>query len=381
MLDHPFYDEVNFWTHTPVKKLYFAVRNPQTAERQLIQYRSWIRTARRFVIDDDMVRLVSDASLRMDKMPLWIELSRLPFDVCWFEWDNHVKLKAAQARLAGPLDLDDSSRAHGYLMVRDPAQEARWVAFCFQKVKATKTGEDAIWPLPTAFVIDPEGIDVRPANAALGLKRVSEEFGSPEQAGNKAWIDPVLEYASLGLQDPRSGSIAVPEWARHKVAAVCEPLNRQFIRANDLDMARGRIDSAGVKSVSKELIEDSLLEQRGIGRFLITLLAAINDVPMLLKEVEARTGHRTKNAKKVPYLSHNVVSIKAPKTKPIDWIVKKLDSAHGRKRRHEVRGHWRTLIDRKTKIAQGRTWIPAHHRGDASLGFVQRTFVVEPSND
>lgn len=379
MLDHPYYDDVHFWTYTPVKNLYLNVRNPQTVERQMIQYRQWIRQARRFVIDDDMTKLVSDASTRLDKMPLWIELSRLPFDVCWFEWDNHAKLKAAQSRLAGPLDPDDTSQAHGYLMVRDKAHVARWIAFCFQNIK-DKQGVNKVWPLPVSFVIDPEGVASAPALGALGMKRVSEEFGSIYDPGNKAWIAPQLEYAMLGITDA-TGTIQVPSWAKDKVAAVCEPMNRQFIRAAGLETARAEIKDDGVKSISRELIEDSLLEQRGIARFLISLLAAINDVPMLYRDVEARAGHRTKRANKVQYLSHSVVSIKAPKTKPLDWFVKKLDAAHGRKRRHEVRGHWRRMIDRKTKAAIGRTWIEPHMRGDASLGFVTRTFIVEPNRD
>ena len=379
MLDHPYYDDVHFWTYTPVKNLYLNIRNPQTVERQMIQYRQWIRQARRFVIDDEMTKLVSDASTRIDKMPLWIELSRLPFDVCWFEWDNHAKLKAAQNRLAGPLDLDDTSQAHGYLMVRDQAHEARWVAFCFQNVK-DKDGQNQIWPLPAAFVIDPEGIAEAPANGVFGMKRVSEEFGSRDQPGNKSWIAEDREYASLGLQDA-SGKMSIPDWARYRIAAVTEPLNRQFIRANQLEQARSKIEAGGVTSMSKDLIEDSLLEQRGIARFLISLLAAINDIPMLYRGVDARSGHRTKRANKVQYLSHSVVSIKAPKTKPLDWFVKKLDAAHGRRRRHEVRGYWRRMIDRKTKVATGRKWIEPHMRGDASLGFVTRTFIVEPNRD
>lgn len=379
MLDHPYYDDVHFWTYTPVKNLHFVSRNPKTVERQMIQYRQWIRQARRFVIDDDMIKLVSDASTRLDKMPLWIELSRLPFDVCWFEWDNHAKLKASQSRLAGPLDLSDTSQAHGYLMVRDQAHEARWVAFCFQNI-SKMSGQSSVWPLPVAFVIDPNGVVETPVKGALGIKRVSEEFGTVFEPGNKAWIAPQLEYAMLGITD-NTGKILEPTWAQGKIAAICEPLTRQFIRSLRLDQERAEIKEDGVKSVSRELIEDSLLEQRGIARFLISLLAAINDIPMLYRNVDARSGHRTKRANKVQYLSHSVVSIKAPKTKAIDWFVKKLDAAHGRKRRHEVRGHWRTMIDRKSRVAIGRTWIEPHMRGDASLGFVTRTFVVEPNRD
>lgn len=366
-LPTPFYDEVHAFTHRPLSELTY----PQSAERQMLQYRMWIRQARRFVISDSMSDLVVQASLRLDKMPLWIVLARIPFDVCWFEIDNHQHILSLQrhSTLGHPVNLDEVARKTGWLLVRDKPHPTRWFAFEFASLAPTEDDlivgrrdrSDIVVPGLAAYVLDPDGHPGSPALGGLGIKPLSVEVPA---------LPAYIEHVLWGINDPR-GNVMAPEWALHRINAFMEPLLRTkyrhpFNRSKTYQMDR--------------FIQTQMVENRGIMRFIVTLLAAVNDVPVLYKDVEARPGHAKTRLKKVPYLSHQVITIKAPKAKPVEWLIKKLDGAAGsRKKRHEVRGHWRVLINRKTRVVQGRTWIPSHQRGDASLGYVKHDYIIEPS--
>lgn len=350
-LERPFHDDVLAMTYLQPKKL----RLPKEAERHLIDYRMKMRQARRFVIDDDMIDLTVAASMRLDKMELWIELARLPFDTCWIELDHHQRMRAVNRHLArSAMSLDETSREMGWLMVRDKTRPSRWFATEF--VRLENDGDlGAIWPNPIMYVLDPEGDPI--FAASKGVTPITKELRLPE----------ALPFSLLGIKTD-NGQIALNEWSEFRVSALFEPMMRTLAQSRE-----GGIEKFG------EVVTEHFMETQGVLRFLITLLAAVNDVPVLYREVESRGGSRRVNMKAVPYLDHTVVSIKAPKTKPIDWLTKKLDGAAGRrKRRHEVRGHWRTLVT-KDRTIKGRVWISAHERGDASLGYVKHQYVVEPS--
>jgi hypothetical protein len=358
-LETPFYDQVNYSTY----RIPSALAHIRGAEQVMIRHRTLLRQARRFVIEDSMVDLVARASLQTRRLPIWIRLARLPFDKVWVEYDQLAKLAALERaeRIDGGLNPEGVSRECGMLMVRDTAHEARWVAFEFGMV------DGEALPAPVAYVIDPEGTAVTTAfDGALGMPRLSAEVPGMQEG---------IEYATMGMIDQEIGgrSVAVAPWFKDRVGAVLEPLHRLAIA--DAKKTKGE----AVVRRWAEVLTAHVMEFRGTARFLLTLMATINEEPILeYRDVAARPGGRSARGRMVPFLGHRTVALKAPKTRAIPWLTKRLTETYGKKRRHEVSGHWRTMA---TTEGTKRIWIESYHRGDASLGYVTHDYVVRKGTD
>jgi hypothetical protein len=107
----------------------------------------------------------------------------------------------------------------------------------------------------------------------------------------------------------------------------------------------------------------------------LTLLAAINDVPIGIRHVEPSRGFIAQ-ARYRKFLDHNVITITLPKGRDPQKVARQV-IALARRRAHQVRGHWR----RDWRHEGNRIWIKEHNRGDASLGFVTHDYRVELENE
>lgn len=90
-------------------------------------YRRKIRQARPFNIDDRALRFACELSLEGPrKMAERLSLARLPFPICWIEYDLHEKLRiGADLGISPGVDADTPSRI-GYLLQEDPGDPLRW---------------------------------------------------------------------------------------------------------------------------------------------------------------------------------------------------------------------------------------------------------------
>jgi hypothetical protein len=122
-------------------------------------------------------------------------------------------------------------------------------------------------------------------------------------------------------------------------------------------------------------LRNLMIEEGGELRRILTLLAAINDVPIGVKHVTQTKGFVARGRYR-KYLSHAVISIVLPKGRDPQKVARQV-IALARRRAHQVRGHWR----RDWRHEGNRIWISEHQRGDASLGFVTHDYRVEHQNE
>jgi len=110
-------------------------------------------------------------------------------------------------------------------------------------------------------------------------------------------------------------------------------------------------------------------------RYTWALLATLNDLPVENKIVETSKGFLGRG-KFRKFLTHSLITLKVPTKESRVKLARKL-IALSRRRRHEVRGHfrkdWRNPLEK--------IWIPAHERGDATLGFVTHSYKVERNKE
>jgi hypothetical protein len=144
-----------------------------------------------------------------------------------------------------------------------------------------------------------------------------------------------------------------------------------------------------------KIMLDAAVEQRGDIRLLVAMLSLINEVP-IIREFRRPSGQVHVGGKFRPYLQNTIVKIDIPTKRYMSVVRGIMKNAQKRaKARHEVRGHFRTIVhkrahERVVKHADGsieriqihageleRVWVESHERGDASVGYIKHKYLVD----
>jgi hypothetical protein len=340
MLDTPFMDAVNRATY---HELTPGGHKDPGHRALLARTRQSLRSATRYSIDDDTVRLVCHMTREIKRMELWSILARLPFDRVWIEFDCHTKVREFEkmGTLANPFNPDEVSQQVGYLIEKDLDSNTRWVAQEFINLRPF----GSVVTQPNMIVFDPNGSPIQPCRGSVRWKQVtlSARPGMPKapiQVLNEGrhlalkGHEMDVELGMMGLLEPQTLSdgttiMTAPEWVSNKMAVIADPYYTQWV---------GNIKDGSV--LNRTLYADAL-ERTGMTKFLMTLLAMINDLPKATKHI-ARTGSQFTKQGPVKYLDHHTITITVPKGLQRRSISRLLDKAAVKASRawHPVRGHW-----------------------------------------
>lgn len=136
-------------------------------------------------------------------------------------------------------------------------------------------------------------------------------------------------------------------------------------------------------------------EMGGMARYAITLLATLNDIPVLHREVKQQRGYIAKGQYR-KFVDHTTVTLHVPIKTDTVKLARRLVVA-ARRRWHQVRPYWRTHVrpgddccashmwgpidernrEHCTQCPAWRTWVRVPDgRGDASIGIVTHDFKV-----
>lgn len=402
------------------KKLGTRRFGPDTL-RVMAKHRTQLRRAEKFVLDDDSVRLICHLSHEKARLEAWSFLARLPFEVCWLEFNLHAKVDEfnKMGGLSKPFNPDEVSPSVGYLLYRDDAgaQSPRWVVTQFYEV----AGETL--PGLLSYVFDPEGGDYAPVRgstywrsptlslipgfpklpivadiAALEISTTCDAEILATGDMRLAWQD-ADENNELGIVIPAGTPyetaadgrmifhaddkdiITGGDWARSRMAIIPEPWWQSFRKPTVATLAT------------------EVREEMGHIRYIVTMLAALNSIPRDVKEAQTLTGKRHIGGNILPYFQHRTVTLRVPNDDRIVWARKRIDSEFRNAPRpwHRVKGHWRIIERGKapshicrhqpTMVESGVgmcekcqlmiRWINDHTRGDPELGIVEHTYSVK----
>lgn len=400
------YDDVHKWTfNQPKDTLVFPYRrNTPDAERQLRDYRVLLRQAERFYLDDDFVSKSLEVSRDFNKVKTWVNLARLPYGVTWIEFDCRTKVTAS--RVAGTLaydaSIDDVPKRMGFLLQTIDENTGVWALTIFSSSEGA--GEEVesqfpVFPHLLTFFLAPEGPSIIAVQPPKPWKHPFSEgmFGG---FADKLGFDPQhLAHHMLGCGNKlEDGTVTAfhPEF-ENRLTMAHEPLHSIALK----DAAtRGGRNSEKLGRFMSRMMRDTLDEERGIIRWLIAILGMMNAVPTIKHYFPAQPGHMWMRGRDVPFMAHNVVTLKLPKQNYIAYIHRKLRQESDERRRnraHRVRGYFRTIeygnairckhaptmvengIGICLKCEQMIRWIPDGVRGDASLGWVNHDYLVEAS--
>jgi hypothetical protein len=161
------------------------------------------------------------------------------------------------------------------------------------------------------------------------------------------------------------------------------------------------VPQAGIEAVSDTiatLMVQETTEFTGMMRWIVIILACLNEVPIDAHHVEPTGTIRTGLTGRRPMMDYHRIVLRVPKEKPIQYIERQLRTS-SRRRAHEVRSHWRTYLHAERCPRDEHQWeydydegyrlcgicmafgrlIHEHIRGDPSLGWVRKDYVVKPT--
>lgn len=297
-------------------------------------FRQDLAAARKFVLDDDMSAFTADlayASLPKRRSPRrdtelmegFRTLARLPHRLTWIELNLKARFSRAVSAYGAqaPLGVDGCPDRSGWLLSQHPTVET---AFRAVECVSHTVHEGELIPNAQPHL--------------LAWTWTTDDAPLPW----KSCVGGQLSEMLTGLQTYQSDKVGAVE--------------------------TGYFDSKVTRGISSQ----SLLEENASDvRYLWSLLATINQLPVSATEVRAHKGYVARGTYR-KFVDHTIIRLCVPQRVSRARLAMKV-TAQARRRRHDVRGHWR----KNWRDPDGALlWVPEHQRGDASLGFVLHDYAV-----
>jgi hypothetical protein len=385
-------------TYRYCKTMGMTAHEAKFIEPRLASYRDDMRRAQRFVLDDDFVRYATEISSRTtaEKLLSRLHYAVLPYETTWIEFSLPVKVHAMRAfHGLDPHGLDhDIGRYLGLLLHRINDTDFVCEIVCeMHNMPATE-----VTPCMIAFYVSQ---DERPfVNGSGHCTGVPPGEGTME-----GWIEHISRGALWGYSGPDAKNtmlestgdlvhLSVPTFLMRHGTMVYSRLCR--------GVASVLYPRKNGRSMLAQIILSETTEFTGMMRWVITVLSMLGEVPVRSSHVKPEGHVRMGLTGKRRQMDFHRLTLRLPKTKPLEYIERKLrNSPRHRNKGHRVMQHWRTYLHDTYCVPDQHDWtydhdhgyrlcgkcmsfsrlIPDHVRGDPSLGWVEKSYVIKKDPD
>lgn len=369
-------------------------------QEAMLRYRLWMRHAHRFVLTDAFTEMATIMSLAPpEKILARLQYATLPYDTTWIEFNLHAKMTVIAAHYA-------SVGRPGYFP--RPEQVPTRLGMLLQRIDDTTAvctlvdggvdEEDSKHPLPhlTSYFFSTVEVENDHWPRRFGCVPIYAHGRLSKTAALSDHVDMLVKGSLWGFTDPellvKDMALRVPDFlARHGnigSSLLSLPM-AEAIQRRDIKNGKDKVDQSMV---------NELREFTGTVRWLVTVLAMLNEVPISTDHVVPTGYQRAGLIGKTRRLDYHKVALVLPKTNPVRYLNKRLSHAEiTRRRAHEVRAHWRTYLHETHCGYEEHDWvydhdngyrlcgkceaygrlIHEHVRGDAKLGWVNKTYVLK----
>lgn len=373
MSDPTLADQVAAWLATPLR--HPVIRRPMIS-KGFPEFRkayvgaaakvlSVLQRASRFVLEDSFVDAAVEISSGHLNTPQRIEetmrLARLPFPNVWIEWDAGRRARKQRAMGTMQGDPRDDARGQAGFLLSQEAQDPRRYSCSYFGILEP---EDSAAPGGVVYLVDIEPDSREALQSWAG--RPLQTFGILAGTGtplDETWVR-CTPYGTFRNDSPREPLAS--EYMINASNVTCDPFIDVFRQNQHLPLF-------DLKKLAQAWGTE-LWEGRGDLRFLVSVLAMIDEVPVRIGAPQQRHGTYIASGRVRTYMKHQVVTLVYPAQVAVKKIIRDLRGAASAKRRHEVRGHYRILQRQDGPL---RVWVSWHMRGDATKGFVTHSYDVE----
>lgn len=403
-------------TYTIAKRLGLNAHQTKAVEPILNSYRIDLRKAHRFVLDNEFNRFATEVSSTTpsSKLLARLQYATIPYETTWIEFDLRTKVRTMhEVYHVDNSNFDWSQVADrlGLIIKRLSDTEATVELVCETFGDYGLIGTTLCYFFSTReydFTVRDARGGCRPmiipdnVRNALISGKVDEEvrriisddkllqIGSGSLWGYKTDGGSTVIQSAKQMRD-----IAVPVFlARHGCLGTGRM--REILAA----VTRGQDNEVYGEKVAADLLLQETIEFTGMCRWIVTVLAFLNEVPISTQTIHPKGHIRTGLVGRRPLMDYHKVTLLVPKTKPIQFIERKFRTA-ARRRAHDVRAHWRTYLHDQHCNREEHAWeydhdegyrlcgkcmafgrlIREHVRGDPKLGWVRKDYVIKKDPD
>lgn len=414
ILDDPFHvgddepslaDQFIASTYGIPKMMGLPAREAKILEPYLNAYRQDVQHAHRFALDDDFTRYAAEiaSTIPAEKLLARLQYATLPYDVTWIEYNLRVKqriLRRAHGLNVDNYDWSYVSRRLGVLLHRLNDTDAVCQVICeFSDRPVLTVAMTAYY-----FSLSEHTWESNAGERVSGcIPMLDEDWRrekfAQEMPDDKAERMQHMTRASLwGYSEAGDAGMlqSIGDLFKLRVPSFLERHGELGYSRMYQGMAKilGPSNMEGVNSA----MAHEITEFAGTMRWVVTVLAMLNQVPRLATRI-SRQGHiRVGLTGRRRLMDYHRLTLRLPKTNPVKFIERHLRNAPGtRHRAHEVRAHWRTYLHEVRCKIDEHQWIydynegyrlcekceafgrliHEHVRGDPSLGWVDKTYVVK----
>jgi hypothetical protein len=402
-----------FIASTHIEGAKFHGRTKKLFEEMLMRYRVDMRRAHRFVLDDPFVDMATEMSMASpEKVLARLQYATLPYENTWIEFNLHAKMKAIH-RVHGSTfnNADEVSERLGMLLQRIDDTSAvctlvtdyegrvmpHMTCYFFSLNERTFVSSNAAYfgCIPMVVGSKTREREDEPTGQVIEIDLKSyQTVANADSMGKASLWGYTSEKGTEFVSTQRTEKMRTPSFLmRHGDAGFSRAFPPYDALINSHEGEEGKKKAA-------ELILAELREFTGTIRWLVTVLAMLNQVPvhadLVTRSHQMRIGH----FKKHQFVDYHKVSLRLPKLHPIPYLERHLRGPSERRHRaHEVRAHWRTYLHAEHCSADEHAWtydyddgyrlcdkcmaygrlIHEHVRGNAELGWVRKDYVIKPS--
>lgn len=401
-------------TYSIGKRLALNANQMKRVEPILASYRADLRQAHRFVLDDDFVRFATEvgSTISPAKLLARIQYATIPYQTTWLEFNLKVKVRTMRA-IHG---MDDSKFKYnevadrlGLIIKRLSDTEATIEIVCetfgdygligtticyfFSTKEYDFTYRDKRWGCTPMIISDKLRQKIHEAGVDDEVVQVFADDRMTSIGSGSLWGYSAegADYKSTVIESIKQmRSLALPVFLmRHGCLGTGRM--REIIQAAFV----GGIEKDAAETISQLMLSETT-EFTGMMRWIVVVLAMLNEVPISTQHMEPQGSIRTGLTGRRPYMDYHKVTLRVPKTRPVQYIERQFRQA-ARRRAHEVRAHWRTYLHEVRCKPDEHEWeydhnegyrlcgkcmaygrlIHEHVRGDPSLGWVNKQYVVK----
>lgn len=385
-------------TYTEGRKM--AGRSRRAMDEAMLKYRVEMRHSHRFILTDDFVEMATHMSMvPATKTLARLQYATLPYDTTWIEFNLRAKMKVIKELYAHDMSLVDVGHRMGMLLQRINDTDA--VCTLVSEIDGDAT------PHITCYFFSTEERAFDRINGPTFGSRVLSLTGYPGEPVGEDHVGKACLWGYTGKhsEDPAilTKQVSMPYRPERDDMFTPEFLLRHgdpgVTRMHDVYKTVAK-EKGDPDTIIVRLIATELKEFTGTVRWLITVLAMLNEVPVHSEQVirshQMRINHFTKHK----LVDYHRVSLKLPKKNPIKYYERRLNPEEIRRRKaHEVRAHWRTYLHAEHCGYEEHDWtydndsgyrlcgkcmaygrlIHEHIRGNADLGWVRKDYVLKPA--
>lgn len=345
------------------KVLGYSKKKPR-ARMYLKNLMDRMKAADRFSVDGDTVAMVTQASVTPpDTLVKMFHRAHAPHEKTWIEWDETLRVKVGSL-LFGTAQEEPRSPRSGFLIEKMHIEASD----SLYRVTVASVIDDKPIIMPAGFFYDvdnPLALWQLQTHDEKILNKLGEIFTFPG----------IPRDALFGIEYVRKyegGPEAIPLRHLGKFVRYGFSDSVYYLRLPDIQKLP--------PDEQRKFARQQVVSVTGDFRFMVALLGVINTLEIRTTSLSPSEKDRLPVPVSGPrgeYFVYRVVEITVPSERVVDAITREHPDREEPglpKRRHKVRGSWRT--SKKTGI---RRWHPPYKRGDASRGWVIKDYVLKTS--